>query len=484
MVLLERLRLLRKPIRLKQAAASCVLIGSLMSAGCAGPDDTAEQRVGELKNGTSTSLKPAIGQLFGNFGGCTASLISPRHAVTAAHCNLHADTLFGSNTVSIGGVSRNVSRIYLFGPEAQPGQGVPPGNLDFNVDVALLELDSAIPSANATPMFVSAGAPSGGRQSTMWGFGPNGVNCTGPSSKRFVTFNFGTNTSEFCPGDSGGPATYDGSTANGAIWGVTSFTSGNGDVWGNVSRYKEDILSVVRMWDAGNGMGLTGLEAGFRRDGVVLSTFTQSGAVACQASCNGNSSCNSFRFQTSSGACTLLSSVGDWVADPAFVSGLSAQDRFEIGVDRPGFDYNVTTQALSTCSLNCSNDSRCAAFSWVSSTSTCFLKEYGGLPSSGAGITSGVKRGFEYYTDRPGSDISDFDVTTPDVRVCQASCSSNPSCFSFTYRNPVFSPAHPPVQVTPAHCWLKNSNVSPVTVVGDPPSGNKRLISGFWRLTP
>src|SRR5215218_734183 len=98
MALFGRLNSLIRSTAIQQAAAGCVLLGSLMSVGCAAPDETAEQTLGGLKNGTSTALNPAVGQLFGNFGRCTASLISPRHAVTAAHCNLHADALSGTNT--------------------------------------------------------------------------------------------------------------------------------------------------------------------------------------------------------------------------------------------------------------------------------------------------------------------------------------------------------------------------------------------------
>ena len=444
-----------------------------------------DSEVGEtaqaLKNGTATSAKPGIGNV-ALLGGCTGSLISPRHVLTAAHCNLHLDTLSGSPSFTAGGVTRSVSRIFIIGAEEPPGAAIPPGNTDLNPDVAILELSSAIPAANATPLLVAAGPPAAGTQVTTYGFGPNGSSCTGTSSKRFFTFNFGSPTTQFCPGDSGGPGTYFSNADNGAIWGVTSFTSSGGDVWGNVSRYKEDILSVIRMWNFNNSSGINGSEAGFRRNGVAISTTAGVSAATCRSNCNANSQCNSYQHTTSTNTCKLLRDAGDWVPDSNSTSGLSTVNRFETNVDRPGFDYaNYISPSRNACSLDCSDDSRCAAFTYVTATSRCFLKEYLGLGVAASGIVSGTKRGFEFYTDRAGSDISDFDVMPGDVRMCQTACSNNASCFSYTFRAQQFTAAP---SMTEAHCWLKNSAPAPVTNVADPPAGNKRLISGTWRSTP
>jgi len=64
------------------------------------------------------------------------------------------------------------TRVYIFGPNAEPGQGIPSGNVNLNDDVALFEIDQEIPGA--MPMYISAGAPPVGRPSMMWGWGPTG----------------------------------------------------------------------------------------------------------------------------------------------------------------------------------------------------------------------------------------------------------------------------------------------------------------------
>jgi hypothetical protein len=239
-------------------------------------------------------------------------------------------------------------------------------------------------------------------------------------------------------------------------------------------------MNVIRLWD---GTGFTGLEDGFRRRGQALGSFIGSTATACKTQCESNSQCNSFSFTRSSRICTLNRDVGDWVPDADALSGLSSGPRFEINVDRPGSDYRAFfNDTANGCSLECSNDRQCLAYTFVTSTSTCFLKNYLAPSVPGNAMTSGAKRRLEYYTDRPGSDFSDYDLFFPDdVRACAADCSLHPRCLSFTYRNAYLDPSG---NAVPSHCWLKNAQPAPATSVQDPPQGNKRLVSGVWRSVP
>jgi len=435
---------------------------------------------------------PAVGRYYNNFGTCSATLIGPRYVVTAASCNRYSDEVTG--LFYLNGEFRSVTRVYIFGPNAEPGQGVPPGNLNLNDDVALLEIDQEIPSAR--PMYISAGAPPVGSPSTMWGWGPTGCwsggNGSGEGLRSFA-FNFGTPTFQICDGDMGGPAM---SADSFAIWGVASYTTSNGTVWGNVSRYKEDILTVIRMWQAGDASGIDGLEVGFRRNfyGPPYAITPNQTASSCKDLCNSRGVCKSFSFQRSTGSCEEFGASGDWVADPDFISGL-VESGTEGSTRRQGFEYasvaippdgSNVVPAIRQCAKTCDDDSRCAAYSYGDRSGVCSLKEYGGIPVFDADSTSGVKRFFEYYTDRPGSDFRDFDLASPDVRVCRAACSADAGCYSFTYRNPTFTPGSS-LQVTPAHCWLKTGSPYPITAVVEPNVGDsKRLISGnrflLWNL--
>jgi hypothetical protein len=300
-------------------------------------------------------------------------------------------------------------------------------------------------------------------------------------------FPFGIFSDFICPGDAGGPATLGAHAANGLLWGVNSHISGNGDVWGNLARYKEDIMDVIRTWD-NFGSGSTN-ESGIRRIGVTFQVTTPGSPGACMNQCNANPSCASYSWHNPSGSCALMRDRGEWYAEPNFTSGLSIANRYEVDIDRPGRDYsNDAPVALNTCSARCSGDSRCAAFSWVASQSRCFLKEYAPPGVAAPGITSGTKRKFEYYTDRPGLDLYNFAIVPPalpDPRVCQAACYNDINCWSFTYKNPVYT-GNPPTLVSNAHCFLKSGTPAPSIQVVDPPNpfSTKRFISGSWKHTP
>jgi hypothetical protein len=70
-----------------------------------------------------------------------------------------------------------------------------------------------------------------------------------------------------------------------------------------------------------------------------------------------------------------------------FVTGMEA------GVNRFGGDYkNVTTPTPDACQAACNGEQPCRAWTWVKSTSTCWLKNQVPAPSNDANCTSGVKR--------------------------------------------------------------------------------------------
>jgi PAN domain/Caspase domain len=73
----------------------------------------------------------------------------------------------------------------------------------------------------------------------------------------------------------------------------------------------------------------------------------------------------------------------------------------------------------------------------------------------------------ELNTDRPGYDYRNFDLTTPDPRLCKAQCEAEAPCLSWTY-------VLPGVQAANARCWLKKA-VPRTLANGCCVSGIKRL---------
>lgn len=61
----------------------------------------------------------------------------------------------------------------------------------------------------------------------------------------------------------------------------------------------------------------------------------------------------------------------------------------------------------------------------------------------------------EYDTDRPGQDYKNFNLPQARPELCQAECSSDSKCKSFTY-------VKPGVQGSSARCWLKSTVPAPV----------------------
>ena len=63
--------------------------------------------------------------------------------------------------------------------------------------------------------------------------------------------------------------------------------------------------------------------------------------------------------------------------------------------------------------------------------------------------------GLEMDTDRPGMDITSFDLPSPDPAMCMTACQDYGGCTAFTY-------VKPGMQGTAARCWLKSGIPAPV----------------------
>jgi hypothetical protein len=60
---------------------------------------------------------------------------------------------------------------------------------------------------------------------------------------------------------------------------------------------------------------------------------------------------------------------------------------------------------------------------------------------------------YEPGTNREGITIKEFNLNSPDARICQSSCIKEPQCSAWVYRSPQGRSDGQP------HCWLRNNTV-------------------------
>ena len=209
---------------------------------------TAQQSPAQARivNGTITTDYPAVGNVN---DGCTGTLISPTHVLTAAHC-LEGVADRGA-AFTINGQTYSTVRITIHS-QYNPAQ------FDLGYDIAIMELDR--PVSGVEPMQILREAPQVGQMLTLVGLGQGGT--TGNPSFDFGTlrvgetpidqitqnhiiWNFDAGESNTAPGDSGGPAFV---TINGVqyIAGVTS--GGDGDAHTLGDRSFDTRVDTLATW--------------------------------------------------------------------------------------------------------------------------------------------------------------------------------------------------------------------------------------------
>ena len=432
-----------------------------LATGCVGDELETEQS--ELVGGTPTTARPEIGQ----FGGCTATLISPRIVMLAAHClnpQYTATTATGSFTFTdLNGVPQSypVDNVHSFATKRW--EVIPSGA--FTSDLALLHLATAVPSSQAVPAATAVQEPRYGDVSTIFGFGcTNRYTQAGGGGKQFFSYTYGIWSRALCWGDSGGPVVFGNFNGNGAIWGVNSDFDWNFpnwqtgdwiDVFAGVSFYRKQIEDIARAWDGAD-------EQGVDRFGLDYATRVASSAADCRTICEADGNCRAFTWSpTAGGRCWLKSGVPEPTPGPNLVSGLPA--KLEVGIDRWGSDYSaLNLPSAESCAAACGRDNLCAA--WTHRASTCWLK--GTVPPGNTTTcptcTSGVtSRGLEVGIDRPGNDIAVY--TAPTVRGCASLCAQDHRCEAYSH-----------TVGAPNNCRLKDSVPSPVVVSIATTSGVRR----------
>ena len=203
--------------------------------------------VARIVNGQTESNFDAVGIVN---GGCTGTLISPTHLLTAAHCVEEVGATEG--TFEVNGNTYETSRITVH-PDYNADR------FDVGYDIAIMELSR--PVAGVTAMEINRTRPEVGTSLTLVGFGMGGTTDrpvddfgnkrVGETELERVTqnhliWNFdGDEESNTAPGDSGGPAFVN---VNGTplIAGITS--GGDGDAHSLGDRSFDTRVDTLADW--------------------------------------------------------------------------------------------------------------------------------------------------------------------------------------------------------------------------------------------
>lgn len=189
------------------------------------PEDPVSAAPGSpLVGGTYTYDRPEVGSI----SGCTATLVGPRLVITAAHClgyrSRTSPGRYGSFEIRR---SRGDSQRYTIRRYVSYGRTV------GRDDVALIQLESAVPDSIATPAGLAATTPSDGTPVTIYGYGCQRRGTSGTWAKQEIDTSWGRTTTTLCPGDSGGPTI----TPDGEVVAI------NSGYW--VDRVGADIFGLV-----------------------------------------------------------------------------------------------------------------------------------------------------------------------------------------------------------------------------------------------
>lgn len=199
-----------------------------------------------LVRGTYTYERPEVGSMSMDGGACTATLVGPQLAITAAHCvdytSRERSAAWGEFEIRTGpSEARTFTITRIAAYMSDPSEVIGPD------DVALLELDEPVPASLATPAPIARREPTSGSSATIYGYGCQARGGGGRFAKQKLSITWGEETANLCPGDSGGPTISDDGSVARTNSGYYGGSSGPDD-FGLVYRHAADIEATAARW--------------------------------------------------------------------------------------------------------------------------------------------------------------------------------------------------------------------------------------------